>query len=151
MSPCSRDHIFILQDRSPIRMSGVWSLRILANKLLSRAFPADCPHRVDFHFPVINDGMSTSGYSEFPAYSQMLTSLLPVRRAAIIYLRHCCYSLTEAKGLDRFLFRPTLHVAMEIGPYLHPGYRVFGVWPLRILSSMGSIGCFRHFPFEFIE
>ena len=31
------------------------------------------------------------GYSGFPAYSRMLTALLPVRRAAF-YLRHTCYT-----------------------------------------------------------
>lgn len=38
-------------------------------------------------------GRVPDGYSGFPAYSQMLTPLLPARRAAIIYLRtvRCCY------------------------------------------------------------
>jgi hypothetical protein len=36
------------------------------------------------------DGTRSAGYSEFPAYSQMLTARLPARRAAI-YLRHFCY------------------------------------------------------------
>lgn len=38
-------------------------------------------------------------------------------------------------GPDRF--RLALHVAMQIGPYLHrlDALAVFGIWPLRILNA----------------
>jgi hypothetical protein len=36
-------------------------------------------------------------------------------------------------GGQRLLGAPSLHVAMQMGPSLHPVSRVFGVWPLRIL------------------
>ncbi len=63
------------------RTSGVWSLRILiidqsfllivrTGRIVTASFEA-----------------SSAGCSGFPAYSQMLTTLLPTWRAAIIYLR----------------------------------------------------------------
>ena len=49
--------------------------------------------------------------------------------------RHCCYRGAERLGPEHFCL--TLHVAMQIGPYLHPhlSVRVLGVWSLRILES----------------
>jgi hypothetical protein len=83
------------------------------------------------------DGTRSAGYSEFPAYSQMLTARLPARRAAI-YLRHSCY-VPLRETARSFLFRLALHVAVEVGPYLHVPLDVFSVWPLRILSNTSSI------------
>src|SRR5438445_3986294 len=60
------------------RMSGVWSLRIL--ELGARVFPADCPHPTHCHCR--QKSASSAGYSEFPAYSQMLTASLPMWGAA---------------------------------------------------------------------
>src|SRR6202011_5144846 len=37
-----------------------------------------------------------------------------------------------------FLFRLALHVAVEVGPYLHVSLHAFSVWPLRILSTRQS-------------
>ena len=34
-------------------------------------FPADCPHRMDFHRFFLFEETGTTGYSEFPAYSQV--------------------------------------------------------------------------------
>jgi predicted short-subunit dehydrogenase-like oxidoreductase (DUF2520 family) len=47
----------------------------------------------------------------------MRTARLPVRGAAF-YLRHFCY-ISTSRWLGRFSFRLALHVAMEVGPYLH--------------------------------
>ena len=73
--------------------SGVWSLRILQKTALSprripplswkpsssmprglafEVFPADCPHRSHCHYPRMMLGISSAGYSGFPAYSQIL-------------------------------------------------------------------------------
>ncbi len=49
---------------------------------------------------VRSDGtMSSAGYSEFPAYSQMRTVLLPARGAAI-YLRTVIVTAAVYRGLD---------------------------------------------------
>jgi hypothetical protein len=70
-------------------MSGVWSLRIL--KVTLESFLLIVRTRRIVTVP--NGGASSAGFSEFPAYSQMHTDLLPSRGAAI-YLRtvHSCYS-----------------------------------------------------------
>ena len=48
---------------------------------------------------VLSDGtMSSAGYSEFPAYGQMRTALLPVRGAAI-YLRTVIVTAAVYRGL----------------------------------------------------
>jgi hypothetical protein len=36
------------------------------------------------------------------------------------YLRHFCYVSKPQRRLGRFLFRLALHVAVKVGPYLHP-------------------------------
>ena len=57
--------------------------------------------------------------------------------------RHCCYSV-RSRLLRTWPghFCPALHVAMQIGPYLHHIPRqeepMFGIWSLRILTSSPS-------------
>jgi len=46
-----------------------------------------------------DDTMSSARYSEFPAYSQMHTALLPERGAAIIYLRTVIVTAAVYRGL----------------------------------------------------
>jgi hypothetical protein len=75
------------------------------------------------------------GYSGFPAYSRMLTALLPMRGAAF-YLRHFVTRQTEVllrlNVAGSFRFRPALHVAMEVGPSHRPGR---GVWRMASEDS----------------
>src|SRR5215469_3385222 len=50
--------------------------------------------------------------------------------------RHCCYRRTSrplVRGPGHFCL--ALHVAMQIGPYLHRYTTVFGIWSLRILDT----------------
>src|SRR5436305_14109630 len=74
MSPCRSDCLFVTsRGVTP----GVQSLRIPGDQLVSR-FPADCPHRTDCHCPYPHPNeqgvrwTSTAGYSDVPAYSQVL-------------------------------------------------------------------------------
>jgi hypothetical protein len=86
------------------RMSGVWSLRILEQKLESfllivrtrRIFTAACT-------------ASSAGFSEFPAYGQMRTAPLPMRGAAI-YLRTVIVTAAVYRGLDSKL-RPKANLS----------------------------------------
>jgi hypothetical protein len=61
----------------------------------------------------------TGRQGKFPYPTRNFALALPdvVRRMA----RPCC--------------APSLHVAMQMGPSLHPMSRASGVWPLRILIS----------------
>jgi hypothetical protein len=83
------------------------------------------------------DGTRSAGFSGVPAYGQMLTARLPVRRAAI-YLRHFCY-ISTSRWLGRFS-----SAQLSMSPwrsdhiFTSPHGRVFSVWPLRILSSRQS-------------
>src|SRR5271170_468646 len=62
--------------------------------------------------------------------------------------RHSCYRRHFCRGPGHFC--PALHVAMQIGPYLHPlTWRVLGVWSLRILDS-GCCAFLRYRPLPFI-
>src|SRR2546423_684781 len=75
---------------------------------LSSDFPADCPHRSPCHCP----RASSAGYSEFPAYSQVLL------RQRSFHLRTVldCYSPTTVQIAERLgHFCPTLTVARENG------------------------------------
>ncbi len=47
--------------------------------------------------------------------------------------RHCCYRRRQCRGPGHFCL--ALHVAMQIGPYLHLARQeVLGIWSLRILD-----------------
>jgi hypothetical protein len=53
------------------------------------------------------------------------------------YLRHFCY-VSPPRRLGRFLFRLALHVAVEVGPYLH-------VHSFRRVQRMASEDSVEHF------
>ena len=77
MSPHRSDYIF------PLVPTGVW--RIVSEdseevhfdpwtdrSFFSKVFPADCPHRTHCHLLIQIKPAGSAGYSEFPAYSQIL-------------------------------------------------------------------------------
>src|ERR1700759_3104802 len=62
------------------------------------------------------------------------TAFLKSPTAASDRDRHLCYHRHECRGLGHFCL--ALHVAMQIGPYLHAHdfCEVLGIWSLRILA-----------------
>ena len=99
-----------------------------------------------------------SGYSKAPWGLSVLSRVTCIFTGTIISpslsLRQCPdrYAFRAGRNLPDKEFRSavtngvgglaSLHVAMQIGPYLHSCERVFGVWPLRILM-MSSRGTWR--------
>src|SRR5581483_12417517 len=72
----------------------------------------------------------------------------PLVETAFKSLRHSCRSELTRQGISLELLLPlylgsgrrvlgtsSLHVAMQTGPSHHPVSGMFGVWPLRILST----------------
>ena len=77
MSPHRSDYIF------PLVPTGVWHIVSEDSEefhpdswtnqtLSSKVFPADCPHRTHCHLLAQIKPAGSAGYSEFPAYSQIL-------------------------------------------------------------------------------
>src|SRR5205085_12148338 len=70
------------------------------------------------------------------------TAFLRFPTAATDRDRHCCYRQRHCAGGPGH-FCLALHVAMQIGPYLHRWKTVFGIWSLRILDALvaSSLSC----------
>jgi hypothetical protein len=76
--PACRHADGTISSSTPLRMSGVWSLRILART----SEPFLLIVRTRRIFTAALGAASSAGYSEFPAYGQMRTVPLPARGAA---------------------------------------------------------------------
>lgn len=77
MSPHRSDHIFPLVPTGVWRMVSEDSLKVYFGpwtdrSFFSKVFPADCPHRTHCYLLVQIKPAGSAGYSEFPAYSQIL-------------------------------------------------------------------------------
>src|SRR5579872_900292 len=62
------------------------------------------------------------------------TAFLKSPTAATDRDRHICYRRPPAEADGPGHFCLALHVAMQVGPYLHQLLLVFGIWSLRILD-----------------
>ncbi len=130
-------------------MFGVQSLRI--SRLLS-IFPADCPHSGHCHGPshqVVSAPRSLR-FSDFPAYSRMLASPSPARRATLNMLpfgrrspqSNCPLSTVPVATNNRLEFKHSKGGVSSLAPYapkctvhsLPPTLRMLGLNPIPSCS-----------------
>ena len=140
MSPCSWDHIFILEQR----MSGVWPLRILECANIGRHIQSFllifCTGRIvtDAHSAYAT---STAGYNQtFQQIARFSTPGLPLGKAAISYLRTVIVTAAVYWGFSSSLSALSLTFQHRAGvsPYTSPfGFAetcVFGKQSVEPLS-----------------